>query len=126
VHWGTTPSEARDLASQMLGSRLVTKQTGPEGKPCHQVLITERLFVRRECYFAVLMDRATSGPMLVASSKGGVDIEEVAHSTPQFIFREAVDIESGPSQMQLDRLASAIGFTEPKSHSECVDMMRRL
>ncbi|KAJ1933531.1 succinate--CoA ligase beta chain, partial [Linderina pennispora] len=70
-----SPEEARKLAQQMIGHKIFTKQTGAHGKPCNKVFIVERKYVRREYYFAILMDRATQGPVIVASSEGGVDIE---------------------------------------------------
>ena len=87
VHTCTSPVEVKDLSSKMIGQRLVTKQSGPEGKPCNVVYICERLYMRREAYFAILMDRATGGPLIVASSKGGVDIEEVARQYPSQIIK---------------------------------------
>ncbi|KAK9764421.1 succinate--CoA ligase beta chain [Basidiobolus ranarum] len=69
-----SPTEAKMFAEQMLGHKLVTKQTGAKGRECNAVYVVEREFVRREYYFAILMDRQTGGPVLVATSQGGVDI----------------------------------------------------
>ena len=73
-------------AKGMLGARLITKQTGADGKPCNTVLLTERVYMRRELYLSILMDRASDGPVIVASSKGGTSIEDIAAETPEFIF----------------------------------------
>jgi len=125
VHLATTPEEVRELSSKMLGQRLVTKQTGPEGKPCDQVVITTRHYLRAEKYFAILLDRVSCGPMLMGSPKGGVDIEGVAHETPELIFKEPVDIKTGPSLAQLMRLAEKIGF-RTEIREEAAQQMQRI
>ena len=79
----------------MLGQVLVTKQTGPEGKIVEKVFLMERLYLRREAYFSILMDRGHAGPILVGSPKGGMAIEDVAAETPDLIFTERVDIMKG-------------------------------
>lgn len=95
----------------MLGETLVTKQTGPEGKVVTKVYLAERVYSRQDHYFSILLDRAHQGPVMVASPEGGTSIEEVAEESPEKIFKEAIDIEKGPQPEQLDRLASALGFT---------------
>ncbi|RUP49949.1 LOW QUALITY PROTEIN: hypothetical protein BC936DRAFT_140902 [Jimgerdemannia flammicorona] len=107
-----SPTEAKMFAEQMLGHKLFTKQTGPAGKVCNAVYICERKFVRREYYFAILMDRKTAGPVLVASSQGGVDIESVAAENPDAIITLPVDIKTGLSREQALDLATRVGFTE--------------
>jgi succinyl-CoA synthetase beta subunit len=99
----------------MLGNRLVTKQSGAEGKPVHKVLITERLYLRRETYFAILMDRQFGGPVMVASSKGGMNIEDVAASTPEAIFKEPIEMLRGVGDEQIERLAHCMGFRSENS-----------
>ena len=81
------PAEAKDLCSKMLGHRLITKQTRPEGVLVRKVMIAESVNLKRELYFALLMDRTFNGPVMVASPKGGVDIEQVAEETPHLIFK---------------------------------------
>src|SRR5271154_5089854 len=90
-----SPSEAKLFASQMIGQKLITKQTGAAGKPCNAVYICEKLYIRREYYLAILMDRVTQGPMIVGSSQGGVDIETVAAENPQAILTLPVNIADG-------------------------------
>jgi succinyl-CoA synthetase beta subunit len=110
VHVVTSPIEAENLAKKMLGQRLITKQTGEEGLPCSKVMLTERLYLRRECYFSIINDRASGGPLMIASPRGGTSIEEVAAETPDQIFKEAIDIIKGPQPEQLSRLAKSLGF----------------
>ncbi|KAJ2249331.1 succinate--CoA ligase beta chain, partial [Coemansia sp. RSA 454] len=105
-----SPEEARDLASKMLGHKIFTKQTGASGKDCNKVFIVERKYVRREYYFAILMDRAMQGPVIVASSQGGVDIESVAAENPEAIVKLPVDIKKGLSLESAQGLADKLGF----------------
>ena len=72
----------------------------------------ERIYMRREMYFSILMDRASQGPVLVASPAGGTSIEDVAEDTPELIFKEYVDITTGPTTEQLTRLAMNMGVAE--------------
>lgn len=75
------------LAAQMIGHKLKTKQTTGEGVQVHKVMVAEALDITRETYFAIVMDRATQGPVMVGSPEGGVDIEEVARTAPEKIFK---------------------------------------
>jgi succinyl-CoA synthetase beta subunit len=100
------------MTSKMLGNTLVTHQTGPEGQLCNTVLVNEGLSIESEKYFAILMDRTHNGPVMVASSQGGMDIEEVAEKSPEAILTEPIDIMLGPQQEQTERLARALGFKE--------------
>jgi len=78
VHVRKTPAEVRDVAAKMLGEILVTHQTGPAGRTVNKVLVAESADIAREIYFAILLDRATAAPLIVASTEGGVEIEAVA------------------------------------------------
>eukprot|EP01089_Gocevia_fonbrunei_P001048 TRINITY_DN10_c0_g1_i1.p1 TRINITY_DN10_c0_g1~~TRINITY_DN10_c0_g1_i1.p1 ORF type:complete len:448 (-),score=142.38 TRINITY_DN10_c0_g1_i1:38-1381(-) len=112
-----TPEEAGEIASKMLGHRLKTKQTPPEGTIVHQVMIAEsvNLIPDRELYFAILMDRGFNGPVMIASPRGGVDIEKVAEETPELIYHEPIDITKGINPAQTRMLAEKLGFkSEPK------------
>lgn len=120
-----SPTEAKMFAQQMLGHKLITKQTGAAGKICNTVYICERKYVRREFYFAILMDRATKGPMVVASSQGGVDIESVAAENPEAIIKVPVDIDQGLQPEVARDLATKLGFSK-KSVKDAADMMMRL
>lgn len=80
-------SQVPDLVSKMVGQKLVTKQTPADGVLVKKVMVAEALDIERETYLAILMDRAYNGPVIVGSSQGGVDIEEVAHNNPEAIFK---------------------------------------
>ncbi|KAI8339141.1 hypothetical protein BC941DRAFT_422226 [Chlamydoabsidia padenii] len=108
----STPEEAKSLADKMIGHNLITKQTGAEGKPCNAVYICERKYARREYYFAILMDRQSAGPVLVASSEGGMDIETVAKENPDAIVKLPVDIKKGLALEDAKALAKKIGISD--------------
>lgn len=95
VRLASSAEEIGELAGKMLGQVLVTKQTGSEGRICNKVMVTERKFPRQEYYFAIMMERAFDGPVLIASSQGGVDIEEVAAESPEALVYEKIDIMRG-------------------------------
>jgi len=106
----SSPEEVRDIAVQMLGHKLITKQTGPEGRLVNKLLVAKRHFVRREAYFAILLDRTFGGPVMVGSKEGGVDIEKVAEENPNSIVKIGVDLEKGPTPDQTKKLSEALGF----------------
>jgi len=105
-----TPEEAARLAGQMLGMRLVTHQTGPEGRIVHQILVEEVLAVERELYLGVVLDRAAGMPVLMASAAGGVEIEEIAARSPELILKEHIDIGLGLAAFQARKLAYGMGL----------------
>ena len=119
VHLCQTSSQARDLAAKMLGQTLVTHQTGPEGRQVNQVLVAESVEIEKEFYFAILMDRATGKPVIVASREGGMDIEEVAEKSPDKILRESVDPAFGLQTYQTRKLARALGFAPAQMRAAC-------
>jgi succinyl-CoA synthetase beta subunit len=102
--------EARQTAGRMLGRTLVTKQTGPAGKRVEVLLIEEGLKIARELYLGVVVDRGSGGPILIASSEGGTEIEEVAAHSPQKILREPIDAGYGLFGFQATKLAFALGL----------------
>lgn len=106
------PEEAQKIAGQMVGQLLVTKQTGSAGRICNQVMVAERKFPRREFYFAVMMERAFNGPVVIASSQGGVNIEDVAAEDPSAIIYEPVDINVGLTKEQAAKIAQKVGLGE--------------
>jgi succinyl-CoA synthetase beta subunit len=110
VHVRKTPDEVRDVAAKMLGQILVTHQTGPAGRLVNKVLVAESADIAREIYFAVLLDRATAAPLIVASTEGGVEIEAVAAKSPEKIIREPIDSLSGLQPYQARKLAKQLGF----------------
>jgi len=110
VHVRKTPDEVRDVAAKMLGQILVTHQTGPTGRLVNKVLVAESADIAREIYFAVLLDRATAAPLIVASTEGGVEIEAVAAESPEKIIREPIDPLAGLQPCQARKLAKQLGF----------------
>jgi succinyl-CoA synthetase beta subunit len=99
------PAEAKKVASQWVGSRLVTHQTGPEGVPVSKVLVEEASDVAREFYLSILVDGTSHLPVTMASEAGGMEIEEVAQSTPEKIFKSYIDPAIGFQPFQGRRLA---------------------
>ncbi|XP_040059986.2 succinate--CoA ligase [GDP-forming] subunit beta, mitochondrial isoform X2 [Gasterosteus aculeatus] len=93
VHLTKDPAVVGELANKMLGFNLTTKQTPKDGVKVKTVMVAEALDISRETYFAILMDRACNGPVMVGSPQGGVDIEEVAASSPELIFKAADQIK---------------------------------
>ncbi|OAF62776.2 Succinate--CoA ligase [ADP-forming] subunit beta, mitochondrial [Pseudogymnoascus destructans] len=114
-----SPTEAKMFADQMIGHKLVTKQTGAQGRMCNSVYICERKFARREFYLAILMDRASQGPVIVSSSQGGMDIETVAKETPEAITTTHIDIHTGVTDEIARKIAVDVGFSE-----QCVEEAR--
>ncbi len=127
VHVRKTPDEVRDVAAKMLGQILVTHQTGPAGRLVNKVLVAESADIAREIYFAVLLDRATAAPVIVASTEGGVEIEAVAAKSPEKIIREPIDPLSGLQPYQARKLASQLGFesSQLKNASKLFDGLYR-
>jgi succinyl-CoA synthetase beta subunit len=110
VHVCNTPEEAREIAKKMLGQTLVTRQTGAAGRFVNKVLVAESAQIAREIYFAILLDRATAAPLIVASTEGGVEIETVAVRSPEKIIRESVDPLAGLQPFQTRKLAKQLNF----------------
>src|SRR6201997_4437715 len=105
-----SPPEVREVASKMLGQILVTHQTGAQGRVVNKVLVAESADIAREIYFAILLDRATAAPLIVASTEGGVEIETVAAKSPEKIIREPIDPIAGMQPYQARKLAKQLGF----------------
>jgi succinyl-CoA synthetase beta subunit len=110
VHLVKSPAEARDVAAKMLGQTLVTHQTGPAGRLVNKVLVAESADIEREIYFAILLDRASAAPLVVASTEGGVEIEAVAEKSPEKIMREPINPLAGMQPFQTRKLAKQLGF----------------
>ena len=119
VHLCKTAGQARDIAAQMLGHTLVTHQTGPEGRVVRKVLISKSVEIARELYFAILVDRAISGPVIVASTEGGVDIESVAEHSPEKIVRMPVNPLYGLLPFQTRKLAKLLGMASGEMRLAC-------
>ena len=117
--------EVRTLASQILGMQLVTHQTGPAGQKVRRLLIEEGADIRKEYYVAALTDRATQTVALMASSEGGMDIEAVAHDTPEKIIKAFIDPLVGLSDAQARTLVQGIGVPEA-SQAQAMDVLAKL
>ncbi len=102
--------EAADLAGKMLGMKLVTHQTGPEGRIVHRLLIEETLPIEKELYLGILVDRGEGKPVFMASAAGGMDIEQVAATTPEKILKQYVDPGMGLEPFQARKIAFALGL----------------
>jgi succinyl-CoA synthetase beta subunit len=110
VKFCKTKQEAKDLAGKMLGNTLVTLQTGPAGRKVQTVYFTAASDIKKEYYLAILLDRTTSRPVIVASTEGGVEIEKVAHTTPEKIHKIFVDPAYGLADFQVRDLIFLLGF----------------
>ena len=125
VRLARSVEEAETMAKQMLGRTLVTHQTGPAGKQVNRIYIEDGSDIARELYLALLIDRQTSRISFVASTEGGMDIEEVAHNTPEKIVSFSVDPASGLSDFHGRRVAFALGLEGPLV-KQCVALVKLL
>ena len=110
VHVVDTPEQAEEIAGKMLGQTLVTHQTGPEGKLVSKVLIAKAVDISKEYYFAILFDRGSSGHAIIASTEGGMNIEEVAEKTPEKITKEFIHPTLGLQSYQCRKIAASLGL----------------
>ncbi|MDQ3754963.1 MAG: ADP-forming succinate--CoA ligase subunit beta [Acidobacteriota bacterium] len=110
VKLAKSADEAREIARQMLGMNLKTHQTGPEGQEVRTVLVEEGLPIDKEFYLGIVLDRQTGRPVFMASSAGGMDIEEVAAETPEKILKETIDPAIGFRPYQARKLAFGLGL----------------
>jgi len=113
VKLAKTANEAREIARQMLGMKLVTHQTGPDGREVRVLLVEEGLPIDKEFYLGIVLDRASGRQVFMASSAGGMDIEEVAAKTPEKILKETVDPSVGFRAFQARKLAFSLGIPAP-------------
>jgi succinyl-CoA synthetase beta subunit len=127
VHLCSKPGDVQEYASKMLGHNLITKQTTAAGLPCTKVMLAERMYMRREMYISIMLDRSAGGPVFIASPAGGTSIEDVAAATPELIFKQPVNIMEGITDAQSTFLATSLGF-EPgsKQHAECKSIMEKI
>ncbi|XP_023349056.1 succinate--CoA ligase [ADP-forming] subunit beta, mitochondrial isoform X3 [Eurytemora carolleeae] len=109
-----SPEEIEAAAGDMIGDFLITKQTGAEGRICNSVMITERKFTRKEYYIAFMNERTFGGPVLIASSEGGVNIEEIAEKNPDAIVKTPIDITQGLSLDTAKDVAVQLGINPAK------------
>ena len=120
-----TLDDVKTLAGQILGMQLKTHQTGPEGQKVRRLYIEEGADIKKEYYVSLVTDRASQKVAFIASSEGGMDIEEVAHSTPEKIITEVIDPLTGLGDAQAKKIAAAIGLPEG-SHAQAIDVFKNL
>ncbi|CEF61068.1 Succinate-CoA ligase, ADP-forming, beta subunit [Strongyloides ratti] len=125
VHIVYSPDEVKEKALKMIGYNLITKQTGSPGKPCEAVMIAKRLFTRREYYFSITLDRLTAGPVLIGSSRGGVNIEEVAADEPEAIATLPIDVSVGIVEDKLEDFVKKMGFPS-SAQKEAKELIKKL
>ena len=125
VKLAKTAEEAEQLAGKILGMQLVTHQTGPQGQKVQRLLIEETLPIERELYLGIVLDRATSKLVFMASAAGGMEIEEVAAKDPNAILKETIDPAVGFQPFQARKLAFALGL-KPEQVNPAVQLMTAL
>src|SRR5712671_163209 len=103
--------EAGELAAKMLGMKLITHQTGPEGRIVHRLLVEETLPIDKELYLGILVDRDEAKPVFMASAAGGMEIEQVAAETPEAILKQYIDPGMGLEPFQARKIAFALGLS---------------
>ena len=118
-------AEVETLATQILGMQLKTHQTGPEGQKVRRLYIEEGADIQKEYYVSLVTDRATQKVAFIASSEGGMDIEEVAHSTPEKIITEFIDPLTGLGAEQAKKIADSIGLPA-QSTAQAIDVFQKL
>ncbi|PKI82643.1 hypothetical protein MVES1_003923 [Malassezia vespertilionis] len=126
VHLVKTPEEVRDLAKQMIGAKLITKQTGAAGRECNAVMIAEARPPKKEYYVALLNDRVKQLPAMIASSEGGTSIEEVAAENPDAIITTTIDLEKGLDAQTAQQIAHKLGFSGPEQEKQAADIFQKL
>lgn len=117
-----SPEEAEKLAGHMIGMKLITHQTGPEGKVVKRLLVEEALDIAKELYIGIVIDRAKEAVVVMASPEGGVEIEKVAAEKPELIFKEYVNPATGFAGFQARKLAFKLGL-EGETHKQAVKFL---
>ncbi len=110
IKLASNPDEAKKLAHEMLGMKLVTHQTGPQGKIVRKLLVEEALEIEKELYLGIVIDRSKEKPVIMASTEGGVEIEKVAEEKPELIFKEYINPATGLLPFQARKLAFKLGL----------------
>jgi len=107
-----TPQEAKEFASFIFGKNLITEQNKPHGQPVNQLLLEEKISIKKEMYFSILIDRQTESIVIITSQSGGMDIEEIANKDPKSITKEYCKINMKLTSSQINRLAIGLGIEE--------------
>jgi succinyl-CoA synthetase beta subunit len=128
VKFCKTKADAKDIAGKMINNTLVTIQTGPAGRKVQTVYFTAASDIKKEYYLAILLDRVSSKPVIVASTEGGVEIEKVAHDTPEKITKIFIDPAYGVADFQVRQVVSSLGLTgaEAKNAAKLVQNLYRM
>jgi succinyl-CoA synthetase beta subunit len=127
VHLVDSAQKAEEVAGKMLGEVLVTKQTGDEGRLVRKVMVAESVDISRELYLAILVDRQTSKPVIIVSTEGGMDIEEVAERTPEKILREYVNPLGGLQAYQVRKMCKKLDLQgHAKQFSQLINALYKL
>ena len=119
-------SEIENFAKQMIGYNLITKQTSKEGLPVQSVLVLESVDIKRQLYLAILLDRAYSGPVIIYSTEGGMEIEEVAQKNPEAIHVEPINISTGITSEQAHKIVNKLGFETEEQKTDAADQLSKL
>lgn len=126
VHITKVKEEALKLAEQMLGHKLITKQTPEDGILVKQVMVARSVDIIRETYFSIVMDREYNGPVIIASPAGGMDIEAVAEETPEKILTMPVDIQEGLTRPMAEKIAKFLQFNDTTLESKAADEIQKI
>lgn len=120
-----SPEEVQAIAQEMIGHKLITKQTGEKGINCNKVMVCGAVNILKEFYLAILLDRALGCPTIIATSQGGMGIEEVAQKCPECLFKIPISVKNGPTNEQLVKLAKDLGL-EGDLVQDCVNNVKAL
>ncbi|EJU01123.1 succinate-CoA ligase [Dacryopinax primogenitus] len=126
VHMVDSAKEAEDIAEKMIGHKLITKQTGEKGRICNAVMLAERRTADHEYYVAILNDRASESPVLVASASGGMNIEDVAKENPEAIITTPIDFKNGLSDEVALGVAKKLGFKTESTQKQAAEIFQNL
>jgi len=124
VHFVKSAQEAKRVAAEMIGKHLVTKQTTAEGQLCQSVMLSDPVDIEKELYFAILLDRTTQSPVVIASTQGGVEIEEVAEKHPEAIIKQVIDGVDGITKDVAEQIASKLELTGHAFRSAVEEMQK--
>jgi succinyl-CoA synthetase beta subunit len=108
IKTAATPAEVEKIAKDLLGMQLITPQTGAEGKQVHKVLVEQGVTIAREIYIGITVDRANECPVIIASREGGMEIEELARTSPEKIIKERIDFSVGLRAFQINKIVFAL------------------
>ncbi|SCU81518.1 LAME_0B07470g1_1 [Lachancea meyersii CBS 8951] len=125
IHMVESPEQAQSIAEQMLKNRLITKQSGAKGKPVSAVYVVERVDAKHEAYLSILLDRGSKKAMIICSSQGGMNIEEVAEKTPDAIKKFTVDASEGLTAETAAQISKSLGFSA-EAEADAADAVTKL